>query len=120
MDLFDIFDIPVVVDTMQLLMFVLAFFLFGLIFLVVIIFGKGYQLNRKYIEANLSGAITAIVLFGMALGIFVIAMILSPGYVTVPFGANEKLEMFTTLGVIGFLTSIIAMTFLYYTKRGGF
>jgi len=120
MDLFDIFNIPVEVDTFQLLMFVLGFFLIGFAFLMSVIISKGYELNAKWITQNLAIAMASVVLFGMALGVFVIAMILSPGYVSVPFGNSERIEMGITLFIIAFLASMSAVTFLVYTKRGGF
>lgn len=116
----DIFDVPIVVDSMQLMMFVVAFFCFGLIALTVVIMGKGYELNAKWITANLAGAMSAVVLFGAALGIFIIAMLLSPGFISVPFAANEKVETFITLFIVAFMVAMAGVTFLVYTKRGGF
>ena len=116
----DFMDVPVVIDSAQLLMFVVAFFCFGLMALIAVIVSKGYEMNVKYITANLAGAMSAIVLFGAALGIFVIAMVMSPGFVSVPFAANEKIEMFITMFVIAFIVAITGVTFLVYTKRGGF
>jgi hypothetical protein len=116
----DIFEIPVVIDTAQMLFFFIAFFLIGFALLLTLILSKGYQLNATHITVNLAGAVSVMVFFGMALGILVIGMLMSPGYVTVPFAMGEKVDMFITMAVIGFVVAMIATTFLVYTKRGGF
>ena len=120
MSLWDVFELSDVIDSYQLLVLVgvLALIAFGLI--TYIILNKGYELGAKRIEYNLMGTVTSIVLFGMALGIFVIAMLLSPGYVTVALPFGENADMGLTLLVIAFITSMISVTFLVYTKRGGF
>ena len=116
----DFMDVPIVIDSMQLLMFVIVFFCLGLLVLTVVIVSKGYELNVKYITANLAGAMAAVVLFGAALGIFIIAMVMSPGFVSVPFAANEKIETAITVFIVAFIVSMAGVTFLVYTKRGGF
>lgn len=116
----DIFDVPIVIDSMQLMLFVVAFFCFGLMALMAVILSKGYELNAKWITANLAGAMSAVVLFGAALGIFIIAMVMSPGFISVPFAANEKVEMFLTMFLIAVMVAMAGVTFLVYTKRGGF
>ena len=120
MDILDFMDAPVLIDSLQLLMFVIAFFAVGLITLTIVITNKGYELNARFISANLAGAMAAVVLFGAALGIFIIAMVMSPGFVSVPFAANEKLETFFTVFIVAFMVALAGATFLVYTKRGGF
>jgi hypothetical protein len=118
MDAFDIFNVPVEMDMAQMLFLFVAFFLFGMSFLIGVILTRGYQLKTEWLTWNLAGATAAIVLFGIALGIFVLGMLLSPGYVAITVG-SEFWDMYITMVIIGFVVAMINTTFLMYTKRGG-
>ena len=113
------FDVPIVIDTQGLMVVFFLFFMFALAFLVGVTLSGGYKLNQRLITWNLAGASTAIALFGTALGIFAIAIILSPYYAWTNTGL-ESIDVFLTYGVVAFVVAMLTVTFLFYTKRGGF
>jgi len=113
------FEIPLT-DPTLVIKLALSIFLIGFFLLVtVIVFLKGYQLGPTALWQNMSFTTLAITLFGVSLGVLMLGLLLVPGYSLIDLD-SERLELIITFGAIAFISSIIAVTFVTYTKRGGY
>jgi hypothetical protein len=113
------FEVPLV-DPYMVIKLALSIFLLGFFLLItVVVFLKGYQIGPKHLRPNLSFTTFAITLFGVSLGIFMLGLLLTPGYSLLDIG-SERWELAITFGSIAFVSALIAVTFVTYTKRGGY
>lgn len=113
------FDTPFS-NPIELLKLAGVLFLLGFIILItVIVFLKGYQIGPQYMRVNLSFSTFSLMLLGMSLGMVLFALLLMPDYAIINLD-SERWEMFLTLGTIAFISSLIAVTFVTYSKRGGY